>query len=85
MRALDVRDQLTNVAIQAHVLGALELLLGVDEARDDRLEDGRHDLTLGVARQTRAEVGGVALAPSCFIISANIRNQRFYTSRSFMI
>lgn len=50
MRALDVSDQLTDVAVQAHVLRALELLERIDEPRDDRLEDGGNHLTLSVTR-----------------------------------
>lgn len=86
MRSFDVSYELPNVAIQSHVLGVLQLLLRVDKPRDNHFEDRSDDLTLGIPRQTRSKIGGIsALAASCFIISANIRNQGFYTRRSFMI
>lgn len=50
MGALDVSDQLPDVAVQAHVLWALELLECVDEPRDDGLEDGGNHLTLRITR-----------------------------------
>lgn len=50
VRALDVSDQLPDIAVKAHVLRALELLERIDEPRDDGLEDGGNHLTLRITR-----------------------------------
>lgn len=56
MRLLDVRHQLSHVAVEADVFLRLQLLHGTDETRDQDLEDAGHDLSFDTARPVTAGI-----------------------------
>lgn len=56
MRLLDVRHQLSHVAIEVDVLLHLQLLHGTGEARDQDLEDAGHDLPFDTASPVTAGI-----------------------------
>lgn len=56
MRLLDIRHQLSHVAIEADVLLRLQLLRRTDETRDQDLEDAGYDLPFDTSRPITAGI-----------------------------